>query len=656
MVRHLTPGRIGRFVFSCLLLAGLGGQPAIAEDIRFPDDAGVIDVTKPPYHAKGDGVTDDTLAIQQALIEHPNRNRIIYLPNGTYLISSPLKWPVGTNEESSFRATILQGQSRTGAVLRLADFSPAFTGSSRDAYVLWMGESPASRERNAVRNLSIHTGTGNIVASGIAFMANRQGCIRDVTITAGGKGEGVAGIDIGHCDAIGPALIQNVRIEGFDYGIKAAFPQYSATLEHVEVHDQRVAAIRNSGQTLTIRDFRSSNAVPAILSRDPASFITLLDAKLQAIPVRRQVAALQNRGFLFAGHLNAPGWTNVIENRTVTNLVVDIEDIDYFISHPRVALFNAPREPLQLAIEETPDLPWDPFTQWASPLRFGGKPDDDADDGPAIQRAIDSGATTVYLPNGSWRILTPVEIRGAVRRIIGCEARIVNTGLGNRAAFKFVDGPAPVVRFERIAGSSSVDALIEHASTRRLVISSCSDVRYIGSGKGDLFLEDVSSRSEWAIRNQKVWARQWCVERDGTKIVNRGGTVWILGLKVEKPGTVISTLEGGKTELLGGFVMASGGPKADPMFFIQDASASIVAGEVAFQGSPFRTIVSETRAGVNRILERGSPGVDSILSGHAGGSALPFYAGFDGPGAIPPPTLPGQTNRLGLPGGVPRSF
>ena len=127
MVWHLTPGRIVRFVLSCLLLAGLGGLRAIAEDIRFPDDAGVIDVTKAPYHAKGDGVTDDTLAIQQALIEHPNQNRIIYLPNGTYLLSSPLKWPVGTNEESSFRATILQGQSRTGAVLRLADFSPAFT-------------------------------------------------------------------------------------------------------------------------------------------------------------------------------------------------------------------------------------------------------------------------------------------------------------------------------------------------------------------------------------------------------------------------------------------------------------------------------------------------------------------------------------------------
>lgn len=656
MVWNLTPGRLASFVRSCLLLAGFSGLPILAEDIRFPDDAGVIDVTRAPYHAKGDGVTDDTLAIQQALIEHPNQNRIIYLPNGTYLLSSPLKWPVGTNEESSFRATILQGQSRTGAVLRLADFSPAFTGSSRDAFVLWMGESPASRERNAVRNLSIHTGTGNTVASGIAFMANRQGCIRDVTITAGGKGEGVAGIDIGHCDAIGPALIQNVRIEGFDYGIKAAFPQYSVTLEHVEIHNQRVAAIRNSGQTLTIRDFRSSNAVPAILSRDPASFITLLDANLDAIPIRRQAAAIQNRGFLFASHVNAPGWTNLIENRTVTNIVVDIQELDYFISHPRAALFNAPGEPLQLAIEETPDLPWDPLSQWASPLRFGGKPDDDVDDGPAIQKAIDSGATTVYLPNGSWRIVTPVEIRGPVRRIIGCEARIVNSGLGNNAAFKLVDGTAPVVRFERLSGSSAVDALIEHASSRRLVIASCADVRYIGSGSGDLFLEDVSSRSEWSIRNQKVWARQWCVERDGNKIVNRGGTVWILGLKTEKPGTVIRTLEGGKTELLGGFVMASGGPKSDPMFIIQDASASIVAGEVAFQGSPFRVIVSETRKGVNRILERGSPGIDAIISVHAGGSALPFYAGFDGPGAIPPPVLPGRTNRLDLPSTLPKSF
>jgi hypothetical protein len=621
------------------------------ENIRFPADAGVIDVTKAPYFAKGDGRTDDTAALQQALLEHPNQNRIIYLPNGTYLVSAPLRWPAGTNAETSQRATILQGQSRAGTVIRLADHSPGYATSSRDAMVLWMGDSLSWRDRNAVRNLTIHTGEGNTLATGIALMANRQGCIRDVTVISGGKqGEGVAGIDAAHCDAIGPALIKNVRVEGFDFGIKAGHPQFSLTMEHVEVVGQRIAGIRNAGQTLSIRDLRSTNSVPGLLSRDSTGFVTLLDSTLQGLPVRRQAAAIQNQGFLFARRLEVLGYTNTIENRTVTNLTVQAEDITQFSSHTRLSQFPSPAEPLDLPIEETPEAPWDPLEQWVSPLKFGGLPNDDVDDGSAIQQAIDSGATTVYLPNGAWKITSPVEIRGAVRRIIGCEARIINTGLGLRAAFRFVEGKEPVVWMERLAAHSGLEGLIEHASSRRLVISSCSDVRYVGTGSGDLFLEDVSSRAEWKLKQQKVWARQWCIERDGSKVVNQGGSLWVLGLKSERGGTVVTTTEAGKTEVYGALIMAGSGPKSDPMFVIREASANLSFGEIAFQGSPFRSIVSESRKGVTRLIERGAPHLTDLLPEHGGGVAVPFYSGYEGREALPPTIVNTATNRVSMPG------
>jgi hypothetical protein len=120
-----------RFPCICVtwLLPAGPGQLA-AEDIVFPDDAGVIDVTKPPYSAKGDGHTDAAEAIQQAPLEHGSANKIIYLPNKVYRLSTTLRRPDGDNETSQ-RATILQGQSREGTRLVLMDYSPGFNNPGR---------------------------------------------------------------------------------------------------------------------------------------------------------------------------------------------------------------------------------------------------------------------------------------------------------------------------------------------------------------------------------------------------------------------------------------------------------------------------------------------------------------------------------------------
>jgi hypothetical protein len=101
-----------RPVFALLAFASV----AIAADVRFPADAGIVDVTWPPYSAKGDGKTDDTKAIQQALDDHPAGGAIIYLPNGTYLVSDTLRWPQGPRGGLEQKNTILQGQSRDKAV------------------------------------------------------------------------------------------------------------------------------------------------------------------------------------------------------------------------------------------------------------------------------------------------------------------------------------------------------------------------------------------------------------------------------------------------------------------------------------------------------------------------------------------------------------
>jgi hypothetical protein len=79
-------------------------------------------------------------------------------------------------------------------------------------------------------------------------------------------------------------------------------------------------------------------------------------------------------------------------------------------------------------------------------------------------------------------------------------------------------------------------------------------------GPGALYLTDVEGgggSSTWDFTaGQQVWARQFNVEQRGLKILNDGGQLWILGLKTELPSTVLRTVNGARTELLGGLLYA----------------------------------------------------------------------------------------------------
>src|SRR5882757_6907548 len=87
----------------------------------FPADSGMLNV-KTVYGAVGDGVHDDTAAIQAAIsanIRQQSTSRIIYFPAGTDLVSKPLVWKDTTGVFQS--ELTFHGENQQSTVIKLTD-------------------------------------------------------------------------------------------------------------------------------------------------------------------------------------------------------------------------------------------------------------------------------------------------------------------------------------------------------------------------------------------------------------------------------------------------------------------------------------------------------------------------------------------------------
>ena len=600
------------------LLILFGATTAFAADSplphpnrQYPASPFIVDVTKPPYGAKGDGVADDTEALQLALNENVGRHRMLYFPNGTYVVTRTLLWPKKWNGRDNWGNTFLCGQNRDRCIIRLRDAT--FTDAAKPQAIMWCGGfGSADWFHNYVENLTFDVGSGNPGATALQFYSNNSGAVRDCRFIAG-DGSGAVGLDLAHRDMNGPLLVRNCEVVGFRRGIATSHAVNGQTFENIVLRGQRELGFHNEGQSISIRGLVSMNAVPAVGSY--GTFV-LLNATLSGRGDAAKAPAIvnYNGGRMFLRDIKTAGYIRAVADMMTPDFAAAYRivgddkpgtigpDIAEYCSHVPTSAFSSPRRSLGLPVKETPDVPWDDPKTWANVDDFGADASGRADSSIAIQKAMDSGASTVFLP-GSYNLRSTVTIGGKVRRIVGLGG-MINYGKGLRPDFRLIDGAAPVVVIEHFG---NIHGGLEINTRRTLVMRSVSDcdlTSTVATEGGELFFEDFVTHG-LKLRKQRVWARQLNIENEGTHLVNEAGDLWILGYKTERGGTLLDTRGGGRSEVLGGFSYTTTAGKLAPMFVNDNSSVFTFFGEVCYNGDPFAVRIKETRGGETKIMGKG---------------------------------------------------
>jgi hypothetical protein len=606
--------------------------------VEFPMGAEVVNVKEDPYNAKGDGKTDDTEAIQKALSDHPDGDFIIYLPHGIYKISSALTWPTSDKPEKDYRRTILQGESMGGTIIALQDDVPGFENPDFPQAVIYTGDGPNARQRNSIRDLTLRTGKNNPGAIGIRFNASVQGTINNVKV-ASGDSAGVYGIDLGFTDNIGPLLLKNVEVNGFDVGVYTAGTSNSMTFEHVTLGGQNKFGLDNDNQMLSIRGLRFKGGVTAVYNHGPDATMVFLDCTLEYDPGKKAakgITAIVNEGQIFARAVVVSKFKSKIKStKKAYNESFSNTEIIEFSTQENHQLCHSPKTSLKLSVTETPSKAEQKSMYWTSITgEYGGKANG-SDDSKAIQDAIDDGAETIFFPpGGRWTINRDIYLRNRIHRLIGTEGKIDGKG-----KFIIEDGAFVDITIERF---SSFASGITNRSKRSVVLKNMFLKSYESDdfATGDIFLEDVSVGT---IRTnfQRLWGRQVTMAGDtkGPKISNNGGTIWILGLTAKDGNTVLHNFNKGFAELMGVNVIASDKAKTGPMF-INDNSSMSIAGlkETLTRGNPYAKIVEDSRQGSKVYTLKNT----DLPHNESGGVMMALYTGYapkQGQNEPPKPTM-----------------
>jgi hypothetical protein len=494
------------------------------------DDAKAVYLTRDHFEVQGDGIADDSAALQQAInkVQETTDQGIVFIPAGRYRLTKTIYvWPgirligFGTTRPAFVLAARTQGFQQGPAYMFF--FAGDRPGSARARQWRASRASDTPEDANpgtfysAMSNIDIEIQGENPGAVGVRARYAQHCFLAHMDFHIG---SGLAGIHDGG------NVAEDVHFYGGQYGIwtRKPSPGWQFTIIDATFEDQREAAIREheAGLTLIRPQFKN---VPTAISIDAqySDELWVKDARMEnvsgpAVVISNENNARTEINMENIACRNVPVFISYRESGKQLSGSGAIYGVKTFshglhfdeLSDPGAirdvydtASWSVFPEPVSSDIRELP-----PMNTWANLRSLGAVGDGLTDDTEAFKKAI-AEHRAIYLPAGQYRVTDTITLRPDTV-LIGLHPSVTRILLADSTpAFQGAGSPKPVLETPQ-GGTNVVTGigLYTNGINPRAVAakwmsgknSMMSDVRFLG-GHGTV---DPGASPE---ENSKVWQK-----------------------------------------------------------------------------------------------------------------------------------------------------